>query len=396
MSVVYELQPYAPRPRRRLPRGAFLSALVFVVLLGWTPEERSASERDLPEQAAVGAGARSDELEDGSKISELAAPQLLAAHVERQGEAVVLSFDLDRAVPHWLERDHGRYELELVLDTVRLAQPLEWLDFAGTPIRYLDIRRVGEALHLVIGLDTERAIDVQSAMLELSAGAKLMLQLVVRQPSADAAPAAPLVSKRKLDSSAEDAYREALRLERAGEKRQAHERLRTLLAAHPEHEAARLRLAEGLGASGHAPEALRVLRAGTILPEDPARAKLEARLLVEQHAEAEAIAVLEGAFAQTSGDAEYGAFLAGLLQRTGEHERATTLFRAALAEEPSRAAWWLGLAVSEDARGERSAARASFERALVLGGLDAEARAWAEARARALAAEGAEKSEANP
>jgi tetratricopeptide (TPR) repeat protein len=355
-----------------------------VVVVAWMPGQREPRERDPLRQAEVGAGAPADVLDDGSKLAELSAPQLLGAHLEREGDAVVLSFELDRSVPHWLERDAAQGEIELVLESARLAQPLGWLDFAGTPIRYFDVRRSGDALHLAVGLDPAAVLDVQSAMLDLSAGARLVLQLQAR-PLAAAAAHAPLVAKRARGGSGQDAYREALRLERAGEKARALEILRAVLERHPEHAQARARLVDVLASAGRPAEALRVLRAGQPGASDPARAKLEARLLVEQRADAEAIASLERGLAAAGDDPDYKAFLAALLQRGGAHERALGLFEAAVTEAPGRADWWLGRAISEDALGRGSAALASLRRALALGGLEPEPQRWAEGRARALA-----------
>jgi tetratricopeptide (TPR) repeat protein len=391
VSVVYEVEMAPRRRARRLPRGIALASLAFVLLLSWASPQPGAREDDsaqpgVLQPAEVGAGVRDAELDDGSKLSELGAPQLLAARLERGDGVIVLLFDLERPVAHWLERDAER-EIVLVLDSARLAQPLGWLDFAGTPIRYLDVRRVGNALHLGIGLDAGARVEAQSAMLELSAGARLMLQLLERESDPDAPAAAPLVSKRPLERTGQDAYREALRLERAGEREQAFAVLRTLLASHPGHVQARARLVDGLAAAGRPAEALRVLRAGRARKTDPARARLEARLLVEQRADVEAIAVLERALSAAGDDPEYKAFLAALLQRSGAHERALALFAAAVTEEPGRADWWLGRAISEDAQGQGAAALLSLKRALRLGGLEPEPRRWAEQRASALAAE---------
>jgi tetratricopeptide (TPR) repeat protein len=342
----------------------------------------------------VSAGGRDAAPTDGSTLAELSAPQLLGAHIERRAGAVVLSFELDRSVPHWLERDAAG-EVQLVLESTRLAQPLGWLDFRDTPIRYLDVRRVGDALHLALGLASGAPVDVQSAMLDLSAGARLMVQIEARPELAEEAPRG-VVAKRALDAGGQDAYREALRLERAGDKARALEVLRTLLARHPEHAQARTRLVDGLAAAGRPAEALRVLRAGPGRKNDPERARLEARLLVEQRSDAEAIAVLDRSLGAAGGDPEYEAFLAALLQRSGAHERALALYEASVAEEPGRADWWLGRAISEETLGKGAEALLSLRRALAIGGLDPEPQRWAQARARALAAAAAGAAEAKP
>ncbi len=382
MSDVYELR-LPPSRGRRAARRIGLAAVILGVLLASMPG-RAPHEDDAARAAEVSAGSRDVALPDGSKLSELAAPQLLAARIEREGAAVVLSFELDRAVPHWLERDAAG-EVQLVLESARLAQPLGWLDFRDTPIRYLDVRRVGDALHLALGLAAAAPVDVQSAMLDLSAGARLMVQIEARPELAQETPRG-VVAKRVLDAGGEDAYREALRLERAGEPARALEVLRTLLAKHPEQAQARAHLVDGLATAGRPAEALRVLRAGPGRKNDPERAQLEARLLVEQRADAEAIAVLDRSLGAAGGDPEYEAFLAALLQRSGAHERALALYEAAVAEEPGRADWWLGRAISEEALGKGAAALLSLKRALAIGGLDPEPARWAQERARALAA----------
>jgi Flp pilus assembly protein TadD len=330
--------------------------------------------------AAVGAGAAAPARE----ARESPSAQLRSLGLERDGDSLAVRIELDRSVVHRLERG-GAAELAVVLDDTRLAVPLPWVDLRGTPLRHIDVRRGSGTLRVMLGLDPAQVLAVQSAMIEPETGAVLIVRLTP-QPEPEAATTGSF-TKRESGTTADEAYFDALRRERAGYLSEAEARLRATLADEPEHAAARARLVHLLTARGETAEALRVLRAARGSGDGGAASTiLEARLLLEEGAEDEAIAVLEAALPHAAEDAELHAFLGALVQRRGDHERALALFQHALATDPSRATWWLGRALSLDAKSERAETLAALRRAMALRGLVPEARVFAERRAKQLAA----------
>jgi MSHA biogenesis protein MshN len=180
-------------------------------------------------------------------------------------------------------------------------------------------------------------------------------------------------------------YADALAAERVGRLDAARAALESALARDPAHRAARLRLAQLEIARGAPEQALRVIREGRAL--DPARAELallEARLLAERDP-AQALAVLDAVPAAARA-ADFHALQAALLAGQGDHARAIESFGAALRAEPQRGAAWLGLAISLEAEGRASEARAAYRHALAQGGIEPAARAWAEERQARLEA----------
>ena len=70
-----------------------------------------------------------------------------------------------------------------------------------------------------------------------------------------------------------------------------------------------------------------------------------------------------------SGDADYHAFDAALLQRLGRHKEAVAGYQAALKLAPRAALWWMGMGISLQADNRGAEALEAFRRAKSAGGL---------------------------
>ena len=84
------------------------------------------------------------------------------------------------------------------------------------------------------------------------------------------------------------------------------------------------------------------------------------------------------------GSADFQAFRGAMLQRLGRHEEALVAYQNAVREGTPPATAWIGYAISLEAVGKRSEAAQAYRRALTVGPIAAEAREYAESRARAL------------
>ena len=169
-----------------------------------------------------------------------------------------------------------------------------------------------------------------------------------------------------------------------------------------EHSDQEYRRAAGLVSQGRGSEAANVLRG--VLRDNPGHGpsrQLLLKLLVDQRAFGEAIALLEEGLKQNperlswglalarlqmekgDGDAawrtlqrlsaqgaasvEYHALTAAVLQRLGRHHEAADQYRAALSIAPNEGRWWLGLAMALEAEGNGAEAKKAFGTAKAMG-----------------------------
>jgi tetratricopeptide (TPR) repeat protein len=344
---------------------------------------------ELVEPARVGAGGAA-----AQPAASAGPAQVESLAVERDPSGTRVRVELDAPAAHRLVVSASGRELTLIVQGARLSQPLARVDLAGTEIDWLDLQAEPPDLRVVLGLREERLVT--SASYETQQGSTLVLDLLPRREQHPAAPvedpeellpepqAAP-VKRPATPADADAHYADALAAERVGRLDVALAALESALARDPAHAAARLRLAQLQIAGGAREQALQVLREGRVL--DPARADLallEARLLAEQDP-ARALAALD-AVPAAGRSAEFHALQAALLAGQGAHARAIEAFGAALRAEPRRGSAWLGLAISLEAEGRASEARAAYRRALAQGGIEPAARAWAEERQARLEA----------
>lgn len=151
--------------------------------------------------------------------------------------------------------------------------------------------------------------------------------------------------------------------------------LKQILAARPQHVAARRALAALQAEAGLRDAALVTLLEGAAV--EPARfAPLAASLQVELGDAAGALATLERvpAGARTP---QHHALTAGIAQRVGRHDAAVDAYRHALGANATEPVWWIGLGVSLEALGLRADAHAAYERATAIPTMGTELRAFA-------------------
>lgn len=194
------------------------------------------------------------------------------------------------------------------------------------------------------------------------------------------APPSAIVKRLSPSEVAEQRYGEALALlesDRAKNAELAVQRLQEALAAFPQHVAAREALAVLLAKARRYAEAERLIEDGLEQGFAPARlTRLAARIRVERGDLAGALALLESAAVAGAKDGEYQALWAAIAARAGRYEVAAERYSVALALEPGRASWWVGLALAQKNLGQIDAARAAFEQARKTPGLASELSAF--------------------
>ncbi|HQT26811.1 MAG TPA: tetratricopeptide repeat protein, partial [Burkholderiales bacterium] len=121
-----------------------------------------------------------------------------------------------------------------------------------------------------------------------------------------------------------------------------------------------------------------------------------ARLQVEMGHNGDAVATLKAAEPYASGNPDFLAFMAVMLQRAGDDRAAITYFRNALSIKQSVANWWLGLAISLEKTRQPEEALAAFRRAIAAGGLSPSLQAFADRRIAFLGRSSAESETSAP
>jgi MSHA biogenesis protein MshN len=209
----------------------------------------------------------------------------------------------------------------------------------------------------------------------------------VAEPQRLAAPLpTPIVGGRDMNPAqrAETQYRNALGALDEGRVTAALDGLEQALKLNPRHDAARQSLVALLIEAGRNDEAMQQLELGLVAdPAQPALAMLLARMQIERGNSG--VATLLRTLPSASGNADYHAFLAGVLQREGRHREAAEQYGAALRQAPEHGVWLMGLGISLQAEKRDREALAAFQRAKASGTLTAPLLAFVERKVQQLA-----------
>ena len=169
---------------------------------------------------------------------------------------------------------------------------------------------------------------------------------------------------------AESEFRKATALLNQGRVAEAIDGFKSTLQQDAAHPAARQALVGLLLENRRIDEAQQFLQEGLSLdPTRSAYAMLLARIQVERGDLQGAHDLLNKHAGSASGDADYHAFDAALLQRLGRHKEAVAGYQAALKLAPRAALWWMGMGISLQADNRGAEALEAFRRAKSAGGL---------------------------
>lgn len=112
-----------------------------------------------------------------------------------------------------------------------------------------------------------------------------------------------------------------------------------------------------------------------------------ARQKLQQGQPAAAAELLASAAPPIADHRDYHALLGYAWQQAGQPEQAATVYRQLVTLDSTQGAWWLGLALAEQARGETAAALQAFQRAQTSGGLESRVLRYVEQRIDALSSQ---------
>jgi MSHA biogenesis protein MshN len=209
--------------------------------------------------------------------------------------------------------------------------------------------------------------------------AKPVAAAPARQPSVDKRDHA-----RTPNDTAETHFRRAALFLNHGRVAEAEDQLTAALKADPSHAAARQAYVALLLERQRVDAARRVLQEGLAIdPGQPAFALTLARIHTAQRDYRAAIEVLDRAGTHEQ-NPEFQAMRGAVLQRLARDPEAIEAFQAAIRGGAQPAATWVNLAISLETIGRKAEAVAAYRKALTAGPLPAEAREYAQARARAL------------
>ncbi|WP_373001549.1 MSHA biogenesis protein MshN [Marinobacter sp.] len=189
------------------------------------------------------------------------------------------------------------------------------------------------------------------------------------QPAQEAETPTPPVKQARETPEAIDrrVSRELSSLLRSGETREAEQRLQEL-ASTQVATASREVFARQMLVQGMADRALAWLPE-SVTESDAGLRLLRARALHASGKLPAALATLESAVPAVDQHAEYRVTLATLLQQAGRNTDAARHWSALIAEDDSRAAWWVGLAIALETGGEINSAVRAYSQAAQLPGL---------------------------
>jgi MSHA biogenesis protein MshN len=157
----------------------------------------------------------------------------------------------------------------------------------------------------------------------------------------------------------------------AGDATEAEDKLRAALAIDPTVDKARQALLGLYIERGRREDAEQLLEDRLRVDRRPAGFALAlARLQLERGANSDALATLQRSLPSGEASADYQAMLANALGRLGQHKQAAERFEMAARLSPRNPVWLMGLGVELRADNRSSEARAAFQRARELGGLN--------------------------
>ncbi|HTO42814.1 MAG TPA: tetratricopeptide repeat protein [Burkholderiales bacterium] len=188
-----------------------------------------------------------------------------------------------------------------------------------------------------------------------------------------------------LRERAEADFREALAALSTGDTARAEEKLRAALSIDPLGDKARQALLGLYINGGRRDEAELLLDERLRLDAKQAGFALAlARLQLERNASSEALATLERSLSVGQASADYQAMLANALGRLGRHREAAERYQAAARLAPRNPVWLMGTGIELRADNRLTEARAAFQQARELGGLNPQLAGFVEQQLREL------------
>ena len=180
-------------------------------------------------------------------------------------------------------------------------------------------------------------------------------------------------------------FSEAKKLARKGLIKQAIAQYQQVLQLMPVHDAARVELAALYFGREKVAKALVVLNEGLAIESDNISwSRLAAKIHYQQQNYAAALQYLQLPVI-TEQQIEYVALKATSLQRLKQFSAAAAEFRRLVTVNPTNGRWWLGLATSLEAAGDKTSALVAYRKSLEMSNISSNSRQFVMSRLRSLA-----------
>jgi MSHA biogenesis protein MshN len=229
------------------------------------------------------------------------------------------------------------------------------------------------------GVDTGAVEPKPAAVASMPARKAARVSAAAGATSADGVVVRDLTPKQMSENS----YRRALVALQEGRVSAALADLDKAVELDPRNDAARQTYVSLLLENRRTDDAIRQLRLSLgIEPRQPGLAMILARLQLEKGGPA--LDTLLKTLPYAAGNADYQAFLAGVLQREQRHAEAAQHYRDALAIAPGNAIWWMGLGISLQADQHLPEAREAYTRARGSAGLTPELKTFVDKKIEQL------------
>lgn len=170
------------------------------------------------------------------------------------------------------------------------------------------------------------------------------------------------------EQKSEDSYRNAVENIRLNRMTEAQKNLSDMLEFNPLHHAGRLLSARVMADTGQLGEATKLLNEGIVIAPNEAEFFMSlANVFLINNDLIAAIKTMTAGESVSLENAEYQAYFASLLQRSGLHDEAIHHLVKALKKSPDTANWLLSLGISLQYKNEVISASQAYERAMDLG-----------------------------
>ena len=170
-----------------------------------------------------------------------------------------------------------------------------------------------------------------------------------------------------------------------GDLRKTRTHLKQILKIDAAHNKTRSELAALYFGSEQFAAAIKTLEQGLVISPNYAEFRLLlARMFAQQGNHLQAYYYLKPLRPPTAEHIDYHAMLAALAQKNSDNKVAEETYLALVTTQPEKAQWWLGLAISQDALGEKTQAKTSYKKAQLMGQLSNSSRHYIEQRLKQL------------
>ena len=339
-------------------------------------------------------------------VSEKPPAELLDLQIVEAEDSAQLSFSFAQ-LPEYrlLQNSSGAACLEVSFSQTQIGADFVIPPLTGDLLKQVSLVPQQQTLQLLVDLADGAEVESYQLLDGAEQGYRLLIKIVAtpaiktksqRLAVLESKPAAveetevlsPAKVSKKQNRRSQDQtlYQAGLEQLQQGDLVAAEASFNQALLLDPKFKAARLQLVGLLQQQMELAQAEDLLQQGLLLtPESPDLRKSYAHLLLHNQRQGEAISLLKTDPAPTvAQDLEYYALLAALLQDTQQFTEAGSVYSQLLQVRPQVALWWMGMGIALEHSDDLERARAAYQEALSLPGLQPALQNYVQSRLQVL------------